>query len=213
MERTELEKHGLTKEQINFVLAEHDKAVKSEQDKAKTAQETAVREAAEKAAKPLNEQIAKHLEHVKELEEKIKTSAGVDEKSKKEIEDLQKAHEASLKELQNKAKEAEKTHASELAKLKRETETREFFAGLGKKFITPETQKAFEQQINEALADKAYEGRNRADILAILTKDKDGKERTDIYAAESTAKPGATGQTGGLPTNDSLPKKPAPTII
>ena len=119
-----------------------------------------------------------------------------------------------LKELQDKAKEAEKAHASELAKLKRETETREFFAGLGKKFITPETQKAFEQQINDALTDKAYEGRNRADILAILTKDKDGKERSDIYAAESTAKPGATGQTGGLPASGSLPvKKPLPTII
>jgi len=215
MQRKELEDKGLTKEQVDFVMAEHGKGVKTEQDKAKTAQDAAVKEAVEAAVKPLNEQISAHSTQVKELEEKIKSSTGVDEKAKKELEELQKVHAAALKEMEGKQKETIKAHENELAKLKREAETREFFSGLGKKFITPETQKAFEQRVNEALADKAYEGRNRADILAILTKGDDGKERTDIYVPDTTVKPVATGGTGDVPgdTGSGNQSKPIPRVI
>jgi len=215
MERASLEKLGLTKEQVDAVMTENGKDIKAEQDKAKTAQDTAVKDAVAVATKPLNETITKNAEQVKELEDKIKASGGVDEKSKKEIEELQKTHAAALKEIQDKQNEAAKEHEAALAKLRRENETREFFAGYGKKFITPETQKAFEQRINECLTDKAYEGRNRADILAIITKGEDGKERTDIYAPpDTTSKPPVTGDTTSPPGDGAPPpKKEIPIII
>jgi len=198
MDRHELEKKGLTKDMIDFVMAENGKDVQAEQAKAKADIATAV--------KPLNEQVAELTKQNKEFQETIKSTAGVDASAKAEIERLQKEHEAKIKEIQ-------KAHDDKFQALKREADTKEFIRGLGKKFVTPETEKVFEDRLNAALADKAYEGKNRDDILAVLTLGADGKERTDIYAASTDTKPpAATGATGGAPEGGGKPK-PVPVLI
>lgn len=204
MERAELEKLGLTKEQIDSVMAENGKDIKAEREKAKSVMEKAVAD----AANPLNEQLAERDKQIEELGEKIKNSSGIDEKAKTEIAELNKAHASKLKEMQT-------CHETELSKLKRETETREFFSGLSRKFITPETARAFEQRMNEALTDKAYEGKNRQDILAILVKGEDGKERADIYTPEQISRPTAASGTNPIPNGggDSSLNRTIPKII
>lgn len=187
MERKELEAKGLTPEQIEFIMAENGKDIKAEQTKAKTMLTTAIAE----AVKPLNDQIETLAIQAGEYQEVIKNSNGVDEEAKKQMEELQKTHTQALK-------EAKQSHEAELTKLRREAETREFFSSLNRKFITPETQRAFEQRVNEALSDKINEGKSRSDIFTALTKGEDGKERTDIFVPDTTAKPNGTGGTGDL---------------
>jgi len=213
MHRKDLETQGLTKEQIDFVMAEHGKALQTEQEKSKNVLAAAVAD----AVKPLNERLTEREAQIKELDEKIKSSSGVDEKSKAELAELAKTHAAKLKELETKHKELETAHAGELAKLKREAETKEFFGGLGKRFVTPETAAAFEAKLNAALADKAYEGKNRKDIFGMLIKGEDGKDRTDIFAAgdsNMTKPPAAVGGTNPAPGNAGTPApKAVPLVI
>lgn len=207
MDRKALETQGLTSEQLEFVMAENGKDVQAEQAKAKQA----MAEAISKAEAPLKAQLEKLTTQNGELQKAVEGSAGIDEKAKAEMANLAKEHKKAMDELAKK-------HEDDLAGLRREADTKEFFQTLGKKFVTPETQKAFETRINEALLDKSYEGKNRSDLLAILTLGEDGKERTDIYApagSDTTRPPAATGDTNppaaGAPAAGA--PKPIPTII
>ena len=181
MKRKFLEEQGFTKEQIDAIMAEHGKAVT---------------EASAKAADELTKATASHQTQIAKLEKQneefqaaIASNAGLDAESKKKIEDMQKEHDKQLKELKN-------GFDNETAKLRREADTKEFLRGLGKEFANLETQNSIEARMNEALTDKAYEGKNRADILPELIKGEDGKERTDIWALPDTNKT-APPETGG----------------
>jgi hypothetical protein len=186
MEKKHLEEKGLNAEQIEFVLAENTK-------------DTA------KATKPLTDKIAAMEKQAGEYEEKLKGVEGLDEKAKADLDKIQKEHAAAIKKMKEDSE-------VEIGKMKREAETKEFFAGLGKKFVTPETAAAFEAKLNDALADKAYEGKNRKDIFDLLIKDADGKDRADIFAA-TTAPPTVTGGTNPPPGGNDTQIKAIPTII
>jgi hypothetical protein len=179
MKREDLKALGLTDEQVEAVMTEHGKGVTAEQAKAKT------------HADALTEQINALTAQAADFEAKLTESAGVDEAAKAEIKRLSEEHERALSEFKAK-------HDGELRRMERENETREFLAGLSKKFVNDMTRKHFETALNEAVSDKANEGRNRADIFAGLIKGEDGKERGDVFA-ETNPNPVNLPPTGNIP--------------
>lgn len=208
MDRKFLESLSLPSEQIDKIIAEHGKAVQTEQNRANQLRDAAVA----KAVEPLNAQITQLTAQNTQLQNSVKNAPNVDSAVKAEVERLTKEHEKALKEITKK-------HEEETTAVWRIAETKDFFRSLDKKFVTPETQSAFETRLNEALADKKNEGKNRADIFATLILGEDGKERADIFAAGSTV---AEGNDGNNPPNvmsdtNPLPgaseSKPLPLII
>ena len=184
MKREFLTELGLAPEAVDKVMAEHGKhmaaAVKQSDVEAAVATETAKLAKEHKAAVDgLKAQLETLASQKSELEKSVKDSPNVDEAVKKAVEEAEKTHKAALVQLQ-------KDSEARIATLKRDSDTADFLRGLDKKFATPETETIFRQRINDALQDKAFEGKNRADIFAELMKGPDGKERTDIFAQAST---------------------------
>ena len=142
----------------------------------------------------LNAQLETLASQKAELEKSVKDAAGVDEAVKKAVEEAEKTHKAALVQLQ-------KDSEAQIAMLKRDSETADFLRGLEKKFATPETETIFRQRINDALQDKAFEGKNRADIFAELMKGPDGKERTDVFAQSQQAPFAAGGHSNTPPSS------------
>ena len=195
MDRKTLESKGLTAELIEFIMSENGKDVQAEKGKTKQAVDDAIMA----ATAPLNNQIAELDKQNKEFQTTIQNAAGIDEKAKTEIAKIQADNKAALKKMKDEFE-------AETAKVKREADTKEFLSRLSRKFVTPETARAFEARINEALIDKANEGKSRADIFAALSVGDDGKERTDIYVADNGTKPPeAAGKTNPPPSKNSDP--------
>ena len=111
-----LEAKELSAEQIDFIMSEHGKMLQAEQAKSK--------EAVEKSIKSLNEQIAALDKQNKKYQESLNNSESLDAKAKEEIEKLQKEHNAKIKELQLASND-------EIAKIRREGETKDFFCRIG----------------------------------------------------------------------------------
>ena len=130
-----------------------------------------------------------------ELQKNISNMPNIDEAVKNASAELEKNHKKAIEELQ-------KESANQIQTLKRDSETVDFLRGLDKKFVTPETEAIFRQRINEALLDKANEGKNRSDIFAALIKDSEGKDRTDIFAVQQQLS-GAAGEHGKPPADTS----------
>jgi len=132
------------------------------------------------------------------LQKTIDEAPNVDEALKASTKELEKVHAKALKDLQEKS-------FAEIQLLKRDSETVEFFKGLNKKFVTPETELIFRQRLNEALQKPEYEGKNRAEIFGDLILSNEGQPRVDLF--ETGAIGGGTGAAGG-----SQPMQPhAPT--
>lgn len=200
MTREELKALGLTDDQVEKVMTMKGKVVEAEQAKkgGKTDEDVkkAVDEALAKAQKEsasavdgLNKQIETLTKQKADLDKIIKDAPSVDDAVKKAIEEAEKAHATALADAQKAAEE-------QIQGLKRDSETADFLRSLGKEFVTPETETVFRNRLNEALQDKANEGKNRADIFASLSLGADGKERTDIFKAAGGAG-GAAGAAGG----------------
>ena len=188
---------GLTK-----IMTAHGKSIQAEQAKKGGKTDEDVAKAVEAATSKLaaehkaalegaNAQISTLIGQKAELEKAIKEAPNLDEAVAKAVAEMEINHKTALKEL-------EKSSAAELATLKRDSETADFLRSLDKKFATPETETIFRQRLNEALQDKAYEGKNRADIFAELVKGADGKERTDVFSP-TTSVGGAVGGHGTPP--------------
>jgi len=200
MNRKELETKGLDKEQIEYILAENGKDIQAEKDKNKLEKEKSETELLN-AKKSLENEIETLKKQNEEFKEKINSASGIDEQSKKDIENLQKEHENELKKLR-------KEFEIESSKIKREADTKEFFKSLEKKFATPETEKAFEERLNSALEDKSNEGKNRQEIFEALIKNEKGEERADIFMIEGTKPPEAGGATKPLPEGNERKERP-----
>ena len=161
---------------VTQIMSEYGKSIQAEQSKAQ---------------EKLKTELAARDSQISELTDKIKGVEGLDEKSKAEIAKISEAHNSTVQKMQTE-------YQAELQKLSREAATRDYFDTLPNKFVTPETRKAFEAQVNAALVDPSFEGKNRGDIFEALTKD-----RSDIYqTTATTAKPTATGATGTTPAPD-----------
>lgn len=97
--------------------------------------------------------------------------------------------------------ELKKVHEAELAKMTRRSETKDFLSA--HKFVNNETRDYYMHKLEAALDDEAYKGKNRKDILDILTVDETGKQRANIFIVEdespnkATLPPGNPG--GGAP--------------
>lgn len=75
-----------------------------------------------------------------------------------------------------------KNHAAELTKRDRMDETKTFLSKY--KFVNDRTYKSIFDDIEKALDDPAYKGKNRQDILDSLTNGEDGKPLEGIFASE-----------------------------
>lgn len=73
-------------------------------------------------------------------------------------------------------------HTAELAKRDRMDETKTFLSK--HKFVNDRTYKSIFDDIEKALDDPAYKGKNRQEILDSLTKGEDGKPIEGIFAME-----------------------------
>ena len=185
MSRDFLKGLGIEGETLEKIMAELGKTRHAEHSKEKdieaaVATETAKLAKEHKAAiDGMKAQLETLASQKAELERSVKESPDVNEAVKKAVEDAEKQHKQALAQIQ-------KDSEAQIATLKRDSETADFLRGLEKKFATPETETIFRQRINDALQDKAFEGKNRADIFAELMKGPDGKERTDVFAQAAT---------------------------
>ena len=181
MKREFLRELGIEGETLEKIMAEHGKAKHAEHLQKQGPEAVAAYETAklakehEQAVKGLKAQLEALAAQKAELEKKVMESPDAGEAVKKAVGEADKAHKAQLAQMQ-------KDSEARIAELKRDSETADFLRGLDRKFATPETETVFRQRINEALQDKANEGKNRADIFAGLVKGPDGKERTDVFA-------------------------------
>lgn len=107
----------------------------------------------------------------------------------------------------------EKKYQDEIAALKVENEIGLFFAGLDRKFVTPETQQVFAAKLKEARKDEKNVKKELKDLFSEIIKDGEGKDRTDIFALDAkTGIPLAVGASGGAPDGAGQKKDP-PTIL
>lgn len=160
MKREELIALGVPDEALDKIMDLNGADI--EKEKAKTAN-------AAKEADALKAQLT-------DVQEKLKAFDGVD------VGDLK----GQLTKLQEDLSNADTAHKTELAKLARDAETKEFLSGY--KFINTETAAHFREKLNAALDDETYKGKNRKDILDSFIVGEDGKPRTDIFVQENKNK-------------------------
>lgn len=180
MKTEDLKAKGLTDEQIAYVFAENGKDIKREQDKV-----TSITEERDKLKGENSALTASASAHEKELEERDKQltalksvdAAGLQAK----IVELEEANKTAEKTRKKELDDAQKAHAAEIMKMKRETDTREF---MGKhKFVNELTRDALMTKLESALDDPVNAGKSRQELLDALVAGEDGKPRTDIFAA------------------------------
>ena len=92
---------------------------------------------------------------------------------------------------------AQANHTTEIAKIKRQSETKEFMASL--KFVNDETREFYFNKLESALDDEANTGKGRKEILDALTVGEDGKTRANVFAAEEQTPPPYAAGTGSNP--------------
>jgi len=203
MTREFLKGLGLDDANIEKVISEHGKSIQAEQAKksGKTDEDVAkeIKAATDSVAanhaleiKSLTEQITTLTSQKADLDKIIKEAPNLDDAVKAAVEEAGKAHKDTLTEL-------EKTHSKTVSDLQRDSETADFLRSLETRFATPETETVFRQRLNEALQEKANEGKNRADLFADLIKGSDGKPRTDIFQSQTGTQQWAAGGTGTIP--------------
>ena len=139
---------ALTDDIIDNIMTEHGKTVKSTADKLETA----------------NKEIGDWKTKYGEIETKLKSFDGVN------VEELR----GQIAQLSGEIETNKTAYESERSKDKRVYETNEFLNGY--KFVNEYTKKAFADNLNGLLDDKANEGKNRKDLFDALIKDSDGKE-------------------------------------
>lgn len=205
MTRDFLKGLGIDDTAIEKIMTEHGKTVQAEQAKKGGLTEEDVTKAVNHANKDLNviieglnAQIITLTNQKSDLDKIIKEAPNLDEAIKNAVEEAGKAHKTAMAEL-------EKEHNIKTANMQRDSETADFLHNLGKKFITPETETIFRQRLNDALLDKANEGKNRADIFAGLIKGTDGKDRTDIFATDTPQNSFIQGLGAAGPGTGTLP--------
>ena len=179
MTREFLKGLGVDGDALERIMAEHGKQRGAEKDKKKDRERGAALEAGLSGLKAERDALAAQKA---ELERALAESPDAGEAARKAAEEAEKKYSAALA-------EAKKEAEARVAALKRDSETADFLRGLGRRFATPETEAAFRERINGALADREYEGKSRADIFAELANGPDGMERADIFAHDAGAPP------------------------
>ena len=187
MTREFLKGLGVDGDALERIMAEHGKQKSAEKDKKKDRERGAALEAELSGLKAERDALAAQKA---EPERALAESPDAGGAARKAAEEAEKKYNAALA-------EAKKEAGERLAALKRDAETAGFLRGLGRRFATPETEAAFRERINGALADRAHEGRSRADIFAELAKGPDGMERADIFAHEGPPPAAGRGRASG----------------
>lgn len=162
MKRELLESLGLEKDAIDKVLDENSADIGKQ--KKLTERVEAERDAAIGERDALKGQL-------EDVQGKLKAFEGVD------VTELQ----GKIAALSGELTEAQKKHAAELDRLKRQSETRDFITSLETPFVNDETREHYASKIESELDKPENRGKSRKEILDALTSDKDGKPRGGVF--------------------------------
>lgn len=162
MERKFLEDMGLEKESVDKILNAHSADIGAQIKLAAKAESE--RDAAIEARDDLQSQLDG-------LQQQLQAFEGVD------VAELQ----GKLTALTDDMQRAQQTHAEELQRIQRRSDTKDFFAALPTQFANEETREHYMAKLESALDDPQNRGKSRQEILDTLTAGADGKPRPGIY--------------------------------